>query len=447
MDISARVKAMGLKAAYKYIERDPDENIPKLLDWLEKIDKKGSIASQVKAVKSVINDPDNNWSRLLKSVWTEIDANQRKKLFDSLVINGSMLGNEVQRKYKEKYDCNIPWAILMDPTSACNLECTGCWASEYGQKMNLSFEELDDIIRQGKEHGTYFYLYSGGEPLVRKKDIIRLCEKHDDCAFVAFTNGTLIDDEFADEMLRVGNFVPAISVEGFEEATDSRRGKGTYQAVIAAMRRLKERKLLFGISCCYTSQNTEQIGSEEFFDYMIEMGAKFAWLFTYMPVGTDAVPELLVTPEQREFMYHQIRKFRETKPIFTIDFWNDGEYVNGCIAGGRSYIHINANGDIEPCAFIHYSDSNIREKTLIEAYRSPFFQAYKENQPFNSNMLRPCPALDNPPKLAEMVESTGAYSTDMASPEEARDFCNKCMPAAEKWAVVADRLWNKQPHA
>ena len=213
MDISARVKAMGLKAAYKYIERDPDENIPKLLDWLEKIDKKGSIAPQVKAVKSVINDPDNNWSRLLKSVWTEIDANQRKKLFDSLVINGSMLGNEVQRKYKEKYDCNIPWAILMDPTSACNLECTGCWASEYGQKMNLSFEELDDIIRQGKEHGTYFYLYSGGEPLVRKKDIIRLCEKHDDCAFVAFTNGTLIDDEFADEMLRVGNFVPAIRLK------------------------------------------------------------------------------------------------------------------------------------------------------------------------------------------------------------------------------------------
>lgn len=95
---------------------------------------------------------------------------------------------------------------------------------------------------------------------------------------------------------------------------------------------------------------------------MIAWGAKFCWFFTYMPVGVDAVPELMVTDEQREYMYHKVREFRKTKPLFTIDFWNDGEYVKGCIAGGRSYFHINANGDIEPCAFIHYSDSNIREK-------------------------------------------------------------------------------------
>ena len=104
---------------------------------------------------------------------------------------------------------------------------------------------------------------------------------------------------------------------------------------------LKENKLPFGISCCYTSQNTEVIGSEKYFDDMIEKGAKFAWFFTYMPVGNAAVPSLMVTPEQREFMYRKIREFRKTKPIFTMDFWNDGEYVDGCIAGGRlSLIHI-----------------------------------------------------------------------------------------------------------
>ena len=234
----------------------------------------------------------------------------------------------------------------MDPTSACNLHCIGCWAAEYGNKLNLSLEELDSIIQQGKAMGTYFYIYSGGEPLVRKKDIITLCERHPDCAFLAFTNATLIDEAFVDEMLRVKNFAPAISVEGFEDATDSRRGAGTYKAVSRAMEILKRKKLLFGISCCYTSANTEVIGSEDFFDSMIEKGAKFAWFFTYMPVGADAVPELLAKPEQREFMYHQIREFRKTKPLFTMDFWNDGEFVGGCIAGGRAYLHINANGDI-----------------------------------------------------------------------------------------------------
>lgn len=132
--------------------------------------------------------------------------------------------------------------------------------------------------------------------------------------------------------------------------------------IIRAMNILKEKRLPFGISCCYTSANAEVIGSEAYFDYMIELGAKFAWFFTYMPVGKGAVTDLMVTPEQREMMYHKIREFRDTKPLFTVDFWNDGEYVGGCVAGGRYYCHINANGDIEPCAFMHYSDSNKRSK-------------------------------------------------------------------------------------
>ncbi len=101
---------------------------------------------------------------------------------------------------REKYQCNIPWLILMDPTSACNLKCTGCWAAEYGHLLNLSFEDMDRVITQGKELGIYLYMLTGGEPLVRKKDIIRLCEKHNDCEFHAFTNGTLVDEEFCKEM-------------------------------------------------------------------------------------------------------------------------------------------------------------------------------------------------------------------------------------------------------
>ena len=307
--------------------------------------------------------------------------------------------------------------------------------------MNLSLEEWDSIIEQGKALGTYFYLYSGGEPLVRKKDIIKMCEKHSDCIFLSFTNGTLIDEAFADEMLRVGNFIPAISIEGNEAATDSRRGAGVYQKVIKAMAILKEKKLPFGISCCYTSANNDVIGSDAYIDDMIARGAKFAWFFTYMPIGVDAVPELLATPEQREHMYHQVRHIRATRPIFAMDFWNDGEYVDGCVAGGRFYLHINANGDIEPCAFIHYSDSNIRTHTLLEAYKSPLFMQYRANQPFNPNHLRPCPLLDNSERLAAMVDASKAKSTDMVNPEDVHDLMKKTVPAAEKWAPVANELW------
>jgi MoaA/NifB/PqqE/SkfB family radical SAM enzyme len=296
----------------------------------------------------------------------------RRTVFENFVINATLEGWPKQEAARKKYDCNVPWAILMDPTSACNLHCTGCWAAEYGNRMNMDFETLDSIIEQGKALGTYMYLYTGGEPLVRKRDIIALCNKHSDCVFLAFTNATLIDEAFADDMLRVGNFIPAISVEGFEAETDARRGKGTYAAVVRAMELLRRKKRPSAPPAAIP-RKTPNHRQRGIFDQMVAWGAKFCWLFTYMPVGATAVPELMASAEQREYMYRQVRRFRQTKPLFTMDFWNDGEFVNGCIAGGRNYLHINANGDIEPCAFMHYSDSNIHEKTLLEPTAPPVY--------------------------------------------------------------------------
>ena len=315
-----------------------------------------------------------------------------------------------------------PGAILLDPTSACNMHCTGCWAAEYGHKLNLSLETIESIIRQGKELGTYMYIYTGGEPMVRKADLIRICEMHPDCEFLSFTNGT-------------------ISLEGFEEANDSRRGEGSYEKVIRAMKLLKEHRLPFGISACYTSRNYADITSEEFFDCLIDSGALFCWFFHYMPVGNAAAADLLPTPKQREEVYRHIRSFRNTKPIFTMDFQNDAQYVGGCIAGGRRYLHINAKGDVEPCVFIHYSNCNIHDTSLLDALRSPLFMAYHNGQPFNENMLRPCPMLENPEKLRAMVKDTGAVSTDYQSPESVDHLCDKTSVYAENWKPKADEIW------
>lgn len=435
-------KIFGLKKAISILDSNPDKNIPRLLKLIKIIDKENSIKKQLNGIENAIEDKDSNWSRLIKSVWTNVDKDVRIKLLENFVINISLNGKKLRELAMVENNCNIPWAILMDPTSACNLKCTGCWAADYGNKLSMDINTLDDVIEQGKEHGTYMYILSGGEPLIRKKDIISLCKKHNDCIFLAFTNGTLIDEEFANKMLEVKNFIPAISVEGFEEATDLRRGKGTYTKVLEAMELLKSKKLPFGFSSCYTSQNTRDIGSEIFFDKMIKMGASFGWFFTYMPIGMNAVPELMVSAKQREFMYHQLRYFRKTKSLFTIDFWNDGEYSEGCIAGARQYLHISANGDIEPCAFIHYSDSNIYDNTLIEAYQSPLFMQYKEHQPFNKNHLRPCPLLDNPTKLEKMVISSKAKSTEILSPENVEHLCSKCKGPAKKWGKTADKLWD-----
>ena len=437
------LKKFGLEQAFNYVYKDPDKNFIKIMDWADKFSG-GGFPTQRAMIREVISNPEHPYYPFIHRLVTDIDPHVMKTLVANFFINANLAGWKKQDECREKYGCNIPWAILLDPTSACNLHCTGCWAAEYGNKLNLTYDEIDDIIRQGKELGVYMYIYTGGEPLVRKKDLIRLCEKHNDCIFLSFTNATLIDEDFANDMLRVGNFVPAISLEGFETATDGRRGNGVYQKVIKAINLLREKKLVFGISACYTSANFESITSEAFYDSLIDLGAYFIWYFHYMPVGNDAAVDLLPTKEQREYMYHRVREIRGFtggKQIFAFDFQNDGEYVGGCIAGGRNYFHINANGDAEPCVFIHYSSANIKEVSVLDALRQPLFMAYHNNQPFNKNHLRPCPMLENPQKLRKMVEESGAKSTDLQSPESVEHLCAKCDAYAEHWAPKAEELF------
>ena len=439
MSIKDTMQSIAINQALKYIEGNPEENIPKLMELADKLLPEGWYGSQRDAIRTAINEK-NNWYQLILKIY-ELDPGVRKAFFQNFLFNASLKGSAIQDENREKYSCNVPWAILMDPTSACNLRCTGCWAAEYGHQLNLTNEDINSIINQGKELGTHMYIYTGGEPLVRKKDLIKICEMHPDCMFLSFTNGTLIDEEFCQEMLRVKNFVPAISLEGFEDANDSRRGQGVYQKVQNAMALLKSHKLPFGVSTCYTSRNYMDVSSDEYFDLMVNSGALFVWFFHYMPVGNSAAVELLPTPEQRTVMYNRIREHRSTKPIFSIDFQNDAEYVHGCIAGGRCYLHINAKGDVEPCVFIHYSNVNIHEHTLLEALQSPLFMAYHDNQPFNDNMLRPCPMLENPECLRRMVKESGAANTDYQDPESVDHLCDKCARYADCWKPTADKLW------
>ena len=435
---------LGIKSVLKMLHSNPEKAIPRLLKIINVVGKK-LFPSQLKIINEYMSGPDKNVYQLVMRALNQINPDVLDNILMNFYFNVNVKGWAKQNELRAKYQCNIPWAILLDPTSACNLHCKGCWAADYGNRLNLSCEDIDSIIEQGKELGVYMYIYTGGEPLVRKDDLIKLCEKHDDCIFLCFTNATLIDEQFCQDLLRVKNFIPAISQEGSKETTDFRRSVGVnysvYDKIEHAMNLLKENGLPFGISCCYTSENYEAVSSPEYIDQLIDWGALFVWYFHYMPVGSDANIELMVTPEQREEMYHKVREYRVTKAIFPMDFQNDGQYVQGCIAGGRRYLHINANGDMDPCVFIHFSDTNIHEHTLLEGLQAPLFMAYHDGQPFNDNMLRPCPMLENPQDLRDMIKRTGAHSSNLEGDETVELLCSRCDKYAKEWKPTADKLW------
>ena len=434
---------------FRFIKKSPQKNIVRLIDIGEKLMGGEFPKKNFDAFRNAIGDKENIWYKYATSLLDECDESVLKKMLLALGLGAGVNGTKAVRKNREKYGCNIPFLMLFDPTSACNKKCKGCWSAEYGHKSSLTLDEMRSIIKQGTELGTHVYMLTGGEPLIRKDDIITLCSENPDCAFLAYTNSTLVDQKFCDEMKKVGNLSLAISVEGDEENNDSRRGDGSYKEAIKAMDLLKANGLFFGISICYTSKNLSCVTSDEFLDLMISKGSRFCFYFNYMPVGHNADVALLPSPEQRAYMYNRLREIRNTKsgkPMFFMDFQNDAEYVGGCIAGGRNYFHINSEGDMEPCVFIHYSDSNIRNKKIIDGLRSPLFMSYYHNQPFNDNHLRPCPMLENPDCLRKMIDETGAKSTDLIEKESADTLCAKCDNFACKWQPVADEIWKNNKH-
>lgn len=350
-----------------------------------------------------------------------------------------------QIRMGNRHKCYVPRCLLLDPTSSCNLKCIGCWAAGYENRNNLSYETMDDILTQAEELKIGYCFLSGGEPLVRKADLLKLCAKHRKISFSAFTNGLLIDEDFADKIVELGNFTVMISIEGFQEDTDFRRGQGVYNQVIHAMDLLKSRDLEFAFSACYHSKNYKVIASDEFLDYMWEKGCRMGWLFTYIPVGNNADLSLVCTPEQRAYVREKINDFNKKKKMTIIDFWNNGHLAAGCVAASTGFVHINSRGDIEPCAFCHYSDSNIHSTSLKDALGSPFFKAFRDAQPFSNNPLRSCPLIDMPQKLVEVVEKSGAKSTEISSPEEVGSLAAKTAPIAEKWGVVAEEIYKTFP--
>ncbi|RKY25540.1 MAG: radical SAM protein [Planctomycetota bacterium] len=366
-----------------------------------------------------------------------ISKNALNRLIETLL--GNVILSERRQRAIDRLGFEPPLFILVSPGKKCNLHCTGCYAcSDSHSAAKLDWDTFDRIIAE-KERlwGSHFTVISGGEPFMwqdNDRDILDMALRHPSQFFLVYTNSTLITKSVAKEMAKLGNVTPAISVEGFEQQTDKRRGKGVHKRILQAMENLREVGVPFGISVTATRENADIVTSDEFNDfYFDEQCATYGWIFQYMPIGRRHTLDMMVTPQQRLEMYNRTwRTVREQK-IFIADFWNSGTASSGCISAGRpgGYFYITWDGDITPCAFVPYSIGNIydifqRGDNLDTILHLPFFERIRQwqneygyAQPAENvkNWLCPCVIRDHFDVLFNAVRDTNAKPID----EEAVD--------------------------
>ena len=426
----------------KAMVNSSDENLIRLTYAAEKI--APNLKSKIGMVRKLFKDRAPAYV-LAKKALKEIHPNVRDKMVLNFMIKYILMGAKTRENFQKKEGIPSPSTIVISPTMRCNLRCIGCYAGDYSKKDDLPIEYVDKVITEAKEMGTHFYVISGGEAFVRD-DMLDIYKKHNDVAFMIYTNGTFIDRNMAFKLQELGNVAPAISVEGFEKETDERRGKGVWKKVMQAMDNCREARIVYGFSATPTKYNTEAIYSDKLMKILLEeKGCIFGWYFTYIPIGRNPDVSLMQTPKQRLYGWRRVNYLRNTYPVFIGDFWNDGMHVNGCIAGGRQYLHVNVKGDYEPCVFTHCATHNVRNATLREALGSPLFKKIREEQkkPTFDNRMRPCMIIDHPEVLRKVVKETGAKPTH----GNAQTVLTKCAAHLDQYSKeygeLSEPFWEK----
>jgi len=364
----------------------------------------------------------------------------RLQSWRNLVWRGLAVRPWQRWRFRRRYGFRPPVSVMISPSRRCNLRCQGCFADGWDAQAEMSYERVAQIIAQMDGWGAQLCIFGGGEPLCWP-GFFRLVDEHPRTSFIVYTNGTLIDAECARWVARAGNVLMAVSIEGFEAEHDARRGAGSFARAMAGLRHLREAGAHAAFAVTLMRHNHDLALSDAFVDQFEELQCLMGFYLGYMPVDERGAVELMPTPEQRAYRLARVPELQRTRRLVLLDFTNAGPVATGCGAAGRMYLHINPQGDIEPCPFCHFSTHNVHTSSVLDALRAPFFSAFRAWHAAHHDARLPCPIIDRPEALRCMVAQTGARPTHPAAVKLVHEFA----PALDRYSQAYSSLL-AEPH-
>jgi MoaA/NifB/PqqE/SkfB family radical SAM enzyme len=345
---------------------------------------------------------------LIKRMLTEPD----KRLLWKFVYNFGYKGMRSIEKFQKRLKRGeyFPAFLFLSVTNACNLACQGCWVSQTNPPKQIAPDTLDNVITECKAQGSCFFGILGGEPLLYD-GLFQTLEKHPDCYFLLFTNGTLITDAVAKEMRRIGNISPLISIEGLEEVSDVRRG-GTdvYAQTLQGLKNCRANRLVTGVCTSVCKSNIDDLASEKFVNDVAALGAHYLWYYIYRPVGPNPMPELTLDPEQVLALRRFMVDIRLTAPLVVVDAYWDDQGRALCPAAVGIANHVSPDGFVEPCPPLQFAKENIGDGTgLYNLFNRSEFLARFRN--LCCDTTQGCIIMENPEILADFINTENAVDS------------------------------------
>lgn len=393
-----------------------DKNFLRIVDTVAKITSIEWHDKGIAAMRQLIADKHPGIAGARRAL-QKVNPKVRGKLFNNYLLRGVLLGYKKRLAFYNEFQVAPPGNLMISPTTSCNLRCYGCYAGTHLRTDELTQQEVEKMIEEAGKAGTNLVTWLGGESFIRPW-IFEVLEKFPQVGFQIFTNGLLLDDEKIERLAKLGNAIIAVGIDGPEEFTDGRKGKGAYQGALKIIRKLSDAGVLVGYSTMVSRQNFDAIYSDEFIQTMIDHGAAFAWCAIAIPQGKACKDlQLVPTDEQKAMIPDKVRRVRKNNEIVFIDFYADAKITEGCGAG-RVSIHVNNIGDVEPCVFFPFAVDNIRDKPFLDILKSDFFQDIRKVHKRYPGELNTCMMATKPQAVLEVVKANNAKETSEGTLEQ-----------------------------
>jgi len=303
-----------------------------------------------------------------------------------------------------------PPVMICSVTNRCNLQCKGCYhrSQERNPGIEITAERFGRLINEASKVGTRIIMLAGGEPLLRRH-MLEVAAEETGTLFPVFTNGVLLDTDTTRFFKKHRNLIPVLSIEGDQQKTDERRGDGLYEKVESAAEVLRRNKMFYGLSITLTSDNFDQVMDPEYLQRYYDQGCRLFFFIEYVPVTEKDIPNC-ITPAQRKKLPAINKQLRETIPALYLTLPGEEEQYGGCLAAGRGFIHISATGDVEPCPFAPYSDTNINNLSYAEALDSFLLNRIRDNHHLLKESAGGCTLWENKEWVEEQLNTPESLS-------------------------------------
>lgn len=313
----------------------------------------------------------------------------------------------INRRQKSEHEALvIPPVMIFSITKQCNLNCKGCYSRNRmtvgGEELSL--ERINRLFYEASELGIGVIMIAGGEPLLRP-EILWTASEYPEIIFPVFTNGSLLNPGSISYFKRKRNLVPVLSLEGSRHFTDHRRGNGVHENLLNVMEQLRRTHRLFGISITLTRENFEEVTAHDWLLSHHHRGSSLFFLVEYVPQSEQDIP-LCLTEEQKKELQKRLALLRLQIPALFVSLPGDESQYGGCLAAGRGFVHVSADGSLEPCPFAPYSDINIRNTSLKEALQSKFLGKIRESHHLLSEVQGGCTLWENRNWVQIQLEDT-----------------------------------------